>query len=321
MESELQPRLMLDSQFDSFEELAGLLSNWDADFRQLNAELFKPEVFQAQIGSMLISNARFGCHVNQQGGTPPGMRTFALPETGCSELFWFGHSVAQDVLLSFPTHGEIQAYNRPGFNMFTFSIPEDQLSLMFEQSGGANLQKVLGSGETIISAPAELLDCLRDSLRKLQLVIRSTANPSALELQCAEIHSQILSCLVKIIAGLSPLSRAPVKGSRHTVGQALDYINERAVAPIRLAELCVVTGVSERTLQNHFKRELGMTPKTYMLGQRITGVHHQLWAADPKNTRIADVANAWGFWHMGQFAADYQKIFRELPSATLRQGS
>ncbi|MBE9549135.1 MAG: AraC family transcriptional regulator [Proteobacteria bacterium] len=321
MKSELQPRLLIDSQFDRFEELAGLISSWDADFRQLNAELFKPEIFQAQIGSMLISNARFGCHVNQQGATPPGMRTFALPETGCSELFWFGHSVAQGVLLSFPKHGEIQAYNRPGFNMFTFSIPEDQLSLMFEQNGGINLQKALGPGETIIPAPVELLDCLRDSLRKLQMVFRAKANAPALEFQCSEIHSQVLSCLLRIIAGLSPLSRVPENGSRHTVGLALDYINYRAVAPIRLAELCVVTGVSERTLQNHFKRELGMTPKTYMLGQRLTGVHHQLWAADPKNTLIADVANAWGFWHMGQFAADYKKIFKELPSATLRQGS
>jgi AraC-like DNA-binding protein len=31
---------------------------------------------------------------------------------------------------------------------------------------------------------------------------------------------------------------------------------------------------------------------------------------------ITDVANEWGFWHMGQFAADYQSQFGELPSET-----
>jgi len=30
------------------------------------------------------------------------------------------------------------------------------------------------------------------------------------------------------------------------------------------------------------------------------------------------VANAWGFWHMGQFARDYRRLFGELPSDTLR---
>lgn len=33
----------------------------------------------------------------------------------------------------------------------------------------------------------------------------------------------------------------------------------------------------------------------------------------------ADVANNWGFWHMGRFAADYRKFFGELPSETLQK--
>jgi AraC family ethanolamine operon transcriptional activator len=35
------------------------------------------------------------------------------------------------------------------------------------------------------------------------------------------------------------------------------------------------------------------------------------------SSRIADVANRWGFWHMGQFAADYRRQFGELPSETV----
>jgi len=30
--------------------------------------------------------------------------------------------------------------------------------------------------------------------------------------------------------------------------------------------------------------------------------------------KIADVANKWGFWHLGQFAKDYRSWFGELPS-------
>ena len=44
---------------------------WNTDFRQLDAERYKPDMSQAQIGSILISGAHFGCHVNQRGATPP----------------------------------------------------------------------------------------------------------------------------------------------------------------------------------------------------------------------------------------------------------
>ena len=34
---------------------------------------------------------------------------------------------------------------------------------------------------------------------------------------------------------------------------------------------------------------------------------------------ITDIAKRWGFWHMGQFAADYKKQFGELPSETVKR--
>ena len=33
---------------------------------------------------------------------------------------------------------------------------------------------------------------------------------------------------------------------------------------------------------------------------------------------ISTVAGQYGFWHMGQFAADYKRIVGEFPSETLR---
>ncbi|RKX37917.1 MAG: hypothetical protein DRP64_16575 [Verrucomicrobia bacterium] len=60
-----------------------------------------------------------------------------------------------------------------------------------------------------------------------------------------------------------------------------------------------------------------MSPKNYINAMRLNGVHKQLRGAQPGQIRVADAANNWGFWHMGQFAADYRKLFGENPSATL----
>jgi AraC family ethanolamine operon transcriptional activator len=38
-------------------------------------------------------------------------------------------------------------------------------------------------------------------------------------------------------------------------------------------------------------------------------------------SRVADIAIRWGFWHMGQFARDYRAMFGELPSETLKKSA
>ena len=86
--------VLVDRQFDSFEELSEIAVGWDSDFRQLDAERFKSKVLLAQVGSILLSNGRFGCHVEQRGATPSGMRTFAVPNVDCPEMRWFGHAGA-----------------------------------------------------------------------------------------------------------------------------------------------------------------------------------------------------------------------------------
>jgi AraC family ethanolamine operon transcriptional activator len=323
MGPENKPTIFFAKKLNSFEELVDVAHCWNADFRQLSNELFKSEFFQAQVGNMLITNAHFGCAVDQRGGVPEGLRSFAIPQIDCSELRFFGHSVCEGVLLSFPTHGEIQAYNRPGFNILSFSLPEDYLEQLFEQHSGLGLplNNVLGVGETIIPASTKRLDALRHSLNQMQLVLQNNSEPASQIAVCEQLHAQILISLLNIISGIILQPPVSARGSRLTVDQALEYINDRAIAVVTIPELCVVTGVSERTLQNHFKRELGMTPKVYMTGQRLNGVHRQLWGADSKKTRIVDVANTWGFWHMGQFAADYRKLNGELPSETLRRNN
>jgi len=32
---------------------------------------------------------------------------------------------------------------------------------------------------------------------------------------------------------------------------------------------------------------------------------------------VVDIANDWGFWHMGHFAREYRKMFCELPAESL----
>jgi len=317
MESTDNSGILIAQQFDSFEELADIVVGWDSDFRQITCDEFKPELFQAHVGSLLFSNVRFGCHVDQRGTTPVGMRTFAIADSDCPEMHWFGHLVGPDVLLAFPMHGEVKAFSRPGFNVATVSLPEELLEEFFDHNGGPGLSRVLDSSETIVPAPSLLLEGLRLLLRQIQSMAQSDADPAFMRVLSGELQNQVLLALFEILTRAKPVSTPSGAGRHQTLTPIFDYLNAHPQRPLRMAELCAIAQVSERTLQNHFRRELGMTPSAYLAGQRLNGTHRELWRADPSTTSVTDAANHWGFWHMGQFAADYRLQFGELPSATL----
>ena len=75
--------------------------------------------------------------------------------------------------------------------------------------------------------------------------------------------------------------------------------------------------MSARTLEYAFQETFGMAPKPWLMKRSLNRVRSELRRARGTETTVADIANDWGFWHMGQFAADYRKMFGKLPSQTL----
>ncbi len=73
------------------------------------------------------------------------------------------------------------------------------------------------------------------------------------------------------------------------------------------------------TIEYSFNRYLNTTPRTYLKALRLNHFRRDLLKANPAKIKVSDVANHWGFWHMGQMASDYKKMFGELPSDTIKK--
>lgn len=58
---------------------------------------------------------------------------------------------------------------------------------------------------------------------------------------------------------------------------------------------------------------------TYLRDVRLRRVHETLKTAERATTTVRAVAAAFGFLHMGRFAAAYRRDFGETPSDTLNQ--
>jgi AraC family ethanolamine operon transcriptional activator len=101
------------------------------------------------------------------------------------------------------------------------------------------------------------------------------------------------------------------------VRRADDYLWAHLREPLSLLDLCRGLAVSERTLHYAFQEVRGLSPMAYCRAVRLNAVRQELKAAAADTATVRDIAQGWGFWHTGEFAAAYRRLFGELPSQTL----
>jgi AraC-like DNA-binding protein len=307
-------RLLLRRKFDSFEELAALARHWSADFRQLSGSETCHEVLQVVMDGVLMSRGRFGCHVQQYGNTPPGSRTFALLENDCPPVHWFGRLVSPGDLMIFPAGGEIDAVNRPGFHVQTFCVVMDELGDFLERAKRVAV-KFPGPDPTVIPLPYEYHQKLQRHLRQVSFDPRVLERSLTLYDAYRDRLFELLVDLFSEQVGTALHSGARVR--KDLISRVIAMVETSRDERFSVSTWSAHAGVPERTLRAVFRRELGMSPASFAKGYRLSRVHRDLWHARPNRSRVSDIANAWGFWHMGQFADDYRKQFGELPNQTL----
>jgi len=98
-----------------------------------------------------------------------------------------------------------------------------------------------------------------------------------------------------------------------------DFLREHFDEPIHMAQLCDVTGVSERSLRNACHAVHGTSPKRYLTRRRMEAVRNALAEARPGEATVTRIATDHGFFELGRFAAAYSTLFGERPSDTLRR--
>lgn len=88
--------------------------------------------------------------------------------------------------------------------------------------------------------------------------------------------------------------------------------------PLTLKQICQELATSSSALSYGFQEIFGISPMAYIKIQRLNGVRRTLKNADFQTTMVMRIAHQWGFWSAGHFSRDYQEMFGELPSETLR---
>lgn len=227
-----------------------------------------------------------------------------------------------------PVAGQVFAMFGPGATHFASSGgPTRWASVSFAPIDlGAALGAVRG-GEPptlgtvfrpVIATPqaaASIVDMLFSALALAESDSSAFASPSAR----STLERQLLDAFARAVASADPVTtpdRTKLPATR-LVRQVEEYLETHLHTPVYIAELCTLTGASERTLRNAFHTVYGIGPTRYLVHRRLAMARAALRAAQPGDT-VTAIATRNGLWDLGRFAADYRALYGEPPSATLR---
>ncbi len=309
----------LNRTFNDVDDLITASQNWDVDFWQLEKGQFQGKILQAITPSWQLSHATFSRALKQQGLPPSHLRNIVIPANSRQQVKWRGHSTNGNNVRIFPLGSDYESISDENLDVFIVAISEAQLSHLCEFLDLPDLPGLTQGTEVIDCTPAAIN---RLSHQLHQISQQLTLNPAlltqpnfadALEFEFAQ-HLLLTLNQGQIVA---PAHMPRRQSDALKIAEA--YIRAHVDQPLTVRNLCAQVNVSERTLRTAFYDRYGISPKAYLKHFQLTQVRRQLRQADPTSTTVCDIANAFGFWHMGQFSKDYARLFGERPAETLRR--
>lgn len=136
------------------------------------------------------------------------------------------------------------------------------------------------------------------------------------------VDRTLLRCLARYSLEASPrrAGRRPLRVDRPSVFRSIfEFLRSLGSGPVYVEDLCLATGLPERTLRHVFLEQFGESPVRVLRARRLCLVYDALHTPGIGLKQIRRVAESYGFWHMGQFSADYRALLGERPSDTVRK--
>lgn len=287
---------------------------WDLDFRQLDGGELDAKVIAIAVSMGVILKVEFNRSFHQVGHSPDDLLTFGVPGLDVDEFGWCSKRTRGGSLLNFNLGGGFEGVSPAGFNGHTFTFDKMALQAHAERLGLQEDVETMVRQCSYWRSPATLsLSRSLDRLtQRLQFLGEQELHDHS-ELLNEEIATTVIRSLVTD-SSWNALGRSDTH--RDILERSLAVLEDIDNLPITVDELSRRAGTSLSTLKRVFIEEFGLSPKAYIRCRCLSAVRDELAHSVP-GTLIADVANRWGFWHMGQFAADYHKMFGMLPSQTI----
>jgi AraC-like DNA-binding protein len=298
--------------FDAFTESV----TWDLELEQLSAGKFRADLISFGDMDMQIGKTVYNVKLLQHGSVPDGI-TFAMHHPNSAPFTWRYLDFPANGVIVFPDNKEHQGLSQPNHHPFTVTFSENFFSMVAEDLGLPEVDQFIPKGEIPLCDPV-IIHRIQTFLESLCTTVKNTGEQFLGRLINHEVKWKIARLIMYALASsknIKPNKRKFYRRKR-VVDRILEYVDANPATQPSMPELCKVAKVNERTLRNFFYEQFSLSPKKYIKCHKLNAVRSAIKRIDASKILLADIANENGFWHMGQFANNYKKLFGELPSET-----
>lgn len=301
-------------------EFAEHLSAWNQTYEQLARGRFEGRLDELWIDGLQLFRERTNLDMFESGEPWRGARTFGIPLVMAPGAVCSGRPMSPDMLLTLGPDEPLELRAPRGLDIVGLSCAADTLSSYTREVEGVDLEDELRGRRLLPVAPPTLARLRRFFTDVFTLLEHDPQRLASPQVRHTLRHSLLGSVVAAVRdAGDEPPATFTLAVRRDTVRRARDYAMSRPDEPLTVAEICAELRVSRRSLQTCFQDILGMSPHQYLRTLRLNGLRRALRAAAGSRASVHDLAASWGFWHLSSCAADYRRLFGELPSETLRE--
>jgi AraC family ethanolamine operon transcriptional activator len=200
-------------------------------------------------------------------------------------------------------------------------IPIEALKHWAVQLGWPGFDGELLPSTNVLLTNPNSTDGLRAYLRQLFALAEQAPDRMRLPANQRMAREDLIPLLLEaLISDPGPTQGASRPPARIEIVKDLQrWLHEHPSTPVTLADLCRKAHASRRTLIQGFQDHLGMGPMAYVRILRLHSVRQRLLRAEPGEIQIGPLAEAWGFYNAGHFAANYRRLFGETPRVTLQR--
>ncbi len=304
------------------EELAAMMRGWEQEYIYLKKEQFEWGTTLVQIGQLQIQEVYCSGAILDRGVIESDHCAIGIPQHPLGDQLNLGQTISHHSLLK----GQEYEYKADqGYKLLVMKTSIESVLACAEDMKRSLTPVELQANGVMIPNPnayqqlqVYLKELIELAKTQPELLTHETDDLSGSSMGQL-IYQDALPLFVDVLtAEPSVFVAARDCNRRHLVKQADAFMREHIDHPITVTDICREMVQSKRSLYYAFQENYGLPPMEYLKQLRLQHVRRNLKRSDPKTTSVTKVASSYGFWHMGQFSADYKKMFGESPSITLK---
>ncbi len=283
-------------------------AGWDCEYRQIERGSLSAQATIQQFSEMTLIRESANKQI-EVSATAPKDSFVLLACISQNGIDVNNHHLNDKSLFLFYPGSELYVVSPAGATIVDIHIPKESFTRnIYELTGQSN--NAVASSTIPIYVPREGLARLRGYLDKATSHQYQSVSDALDE---HALSSRLISLIEQASTNTVKADRYHRLKKRQLLMRCIDYIETHLSHSIRINDLCTCSGLTERTLERLFLREIQVTPSRYIQARRLDRVRRELLTPD-RNEPVYKIAEKYGFNHMGRFSSLYRAHFGAYPS-------